>query len=116
MDKKLRQDLRTLTRFIQIYCSHVHADEPKERVRLKTHDVEALMGGPVDLCPGCHRLLAHALYKRSICPMEPKPACKHCSDHCYHPLYRRQIQEVMRFSGRKLVLSGRLDYLVHLLF
>jgi hypothetical protein len=116
MDRKLRRDLRTLTRFVQIYCRHWHPDEPKEPVKLKTHDVAALMGETVELCAGCRKLLAHALHKRSTCPLEPKPACKHCPNHCYHPMYRRQIQEVMRFSGRKLVLSGRLDYLVHLLF
>jgi hypothetical protein len=48
--------------------------------------------------------------------MDPKPACKHCPQHCYAPRYRDEIREVMRYSGRKLVMSGRVDYLVHLLF
>jgi hypothetical protein len=34
----------------------------------------------------------------------------------YHPQYWQRIREVMKYSGRKLVLSGRLDYLYHLLF
>ena len=54
--------------------------------------------------------------KRSRCPLDPKPACKHCPVHCYHPTYRQNIREVMRYSGRRLVLSGRLDMLYHLLF
>jgi hypothetical protein len=48
--------------------------------------------------------------------MDPKPACKHCPSHCYHPDYRKRIREVMRYSGRNMVLGGRLDYLYHLLF
>jgi hypothetical protein len=48
--------------------------------------------------------------------MNPKPMCKHCPNHCYHPTYRAKIREVMQFSGRKLLLGGRVDYLLHLLF
>lgn len=83
---------------------------------LRSHNVECLTGHAVKLCLDCGKLLAHALVKRSHCPMNPKPACKHCPRHCYHPRYRRMIAEVMRFSGKRLVLSGRVDYLLHLLF
>jgi len=68
------------------------------------------------LCPECTRLLAHAWTKRSTCPLHPKPACKHCPTHCYHPTYRKQISRVMRESGKRLVLHGRLDYIFKLLF
>jgi hypothetical protein len=115
MDKELRRDLKTLVRFVETYCRHKHPDAGKEPVRLKPHDVEAIRGKPVPLCHDCTKLLAHAFVKRANCPFEPKPACKHCPDHCYHPTYRRQIREVMKFAGRKLVLSGRLDYLIHLI-
>ena len=116
MDKRLRRDLKILARFIGIYCDSRHADRDKSPVQLETHDLQAIIGRPLSLCPSCARLLAHAFYKRSNCPLAPKPACKHCPDHCYHPTYRARIREVMKFSGRKLVLSGRLDYLLHLLF
>ncbi len=85
-------------------------------MQLKTHDVTTLARGKLTLCADCTRLLAHALVKRSHCPLDPKPACKHCPQHCYHPKYRAAIREVMRYSGRRLVLSGRLDYFIHLLF
>jgi hypothetical protein len=116
VDRRLRRDLKTLTKFIRVYCRYRHTDEPKHRVSLKTHDVETIAGGPVLLCDTCRKLLAHALVKRSRCPMEPKPACRQCPDHCYHPIYRHQIREVMKYAGPRLVLSGRLDYLYHLLF
>jgi len=108
--------LKTLAKFVDVYCRHQHPGVLKRPVALKHHDVTSLMGRPIHLCPSCTRLIAHALAKRACCPMDPKPQCKHCPSHCYHPTYRKKIQEVMRFSGMKLALSGRLDYLLHLFF
>ncbi|MHC4445781.1 MAG: nitrous oxide-stimulated promoter family protein [Planctomycetota bacterium] len=116
MDKKLRSDLKTLARFIEVYCRHQHTDKSKTPAKIKGYDLRAIAGKVPHLCPTCLKLITHAYVKRSLCPLEPKPACKRCPDHCYHPQYRRQIREVMKYSGRKLVLSGRLDYLFHLLF
>ncbi|HEY8665721.1 MAG TPA: nitrous oxide-stimulated promoter family protein [Tepidisphaeraceae bacterium] len=116
MEKELRKDLRTLGLFIDLYCKYRHADAERLPVVLKTHDVKEITGRNVCLCPGCQKLLTHAFVKRSTCPMDPKPQCKHCPVHCYHPTYRAQIREVMKYSGKKMLLSGRLDYLFHLLF
>jgi hypothetical protein len=115
-DAALLKDLRTLALFISIYCDRKHPDSTKEPAFLKTHDVQAIACRPIVLCDECRKLLAHAFVKRSHCPFDPKPACKHCPSHCYHPTYRAQIRQVMKFSGRHLVLSGRLDLLYHLLF
>ncbi len=115
-DRALLKDLKTLANFIQLYCDHQHKDIAKAPVILKTHDVAAIAKHAISLCPECTKLLTHSFVKRSHCPMDPKPACKHCPSHCYHPSYRAKIQEVMRFSGKKMVLSGRLDYLLRLLF
>jgi len=109
-------DLKTLALFIDLYCRYKHADLTRQPVDLRTHDVKAIAGKTIVLCPECAKLLAHAFVKRSHCPMDPKPMCKHCPNHCYHPNYRAQIREVMKFSGRKMLLAGRLDYLFHLLF
>lgn len=114
--REMQKDLRTLARFIETYCKNSHPGVLKREVRLKRHDVEAAAGHPVCLCPACTRLLTHAFTKRSACPMNPKPLCKNCPKHCYHPQYRHQIREVMRFSGIKLLLTGRLHYLLHLFF
>jgi len=115
-DAHLRRDLKTLAMFIRVYCKHRHPDAPKALLELRTHDVAALTGRPTPLCEECRKLLAHAFVKRTTCPMSPKPSCKHCPSHCYHPTYRARIREVMKFSGRRLVLTGRLDLLFHLLF
>lgn len=116
-DTKILKDLRILTRFIEVYCHGLHHEGRNHLdVTLKTHDVKELTGKDLKLCPGCQKLLAHAMVKRAACQMNPKPPCKHCSRHCYHPKYREQIREVMKYSGRKLVMRGRLDYLLHLFF
>jgi hypothetical protein len=116
LDPELRRDLKTLALFISIYCCYRHQGEPRAVATLRTHDVSDIAGRDIELCSQCQKLLAHAFVKRSHCPMNPKPQCKHCPSHCYHPTYRAQIREVMRFSGRKMLLAGRLDYLFHLLF
>jgi len=115
LDLKTLGDMKTLARFVDVYCRAHHADAVQSPVRLKGFDLDAIAGKPLALCPQCSKLLSHAFVKRSVCPMDPKPACKHCPNHCYHPTYRRQIREVMKDSGRRLVLHGRLDYLLHLL-
>lgn len=115
MDKDLKRDLKTLARFIELYCRKKHGDADRRAAHLKTHDIDAIASSPVLLCADCTKLLMHSFAKRSNCPLEPKPACKHCPEHCYHPDYRARIREVMRYSGRRLVLSGRLDYLFKLL-
>jgi hypothetical protein len=115
-DRRLRRDLRTLVCFIEFYCRHRHADAPKGPPPFEIPELTASAGPRPPLCADCHKLLSHAVYKRLRCPMDPKPACKHCPTHCYHPTYRRQIREVMRYSGRGLLLRGRIDYLLHLLF
>ena len=116
MVAQLRRDLKTLAVFINLYCRCKHAQRERAEVHPKGFDVREIAGRPIVLCDDCSKLLIHALVKRSHCPMEPKPECKHCPNHCYHPTYRAQIREVMRFSGRKMLLGGRLDYLFHLLF
>lgn len=115
-DPRVERDQRVLVRFIHLYCDHRHRDVVKEPFSLPGHDAAAPGRRPIVLCRPCRKLLAHALVKRARCPLDPKPACKHCPVHCYHPTYRQKIRDVMRYSGRRLVLSGRLDMLYHLLF
>jgi hypothetical protein len=115
-DPHIERDQTTLIRFVQTYCGDLHRSTTRDLFELKTIDVAGLNGRPMTLCPACAKLLAHALVKRSVCPMDPKPACNDCPQHCYHPAYRQQIRQVMKHSGQKLVMRGRLDYLIHLIF
>lgn len=113
---KTARDLLILGRFIQVYCDGHHRHELREAADLKFCRVEDLLGKAPVLCEACSKLLAHAFFKRLHCPMNPKPACKHCPDHCYHANYRQEIRQVMRYSGWALIRRGRLDLLWHMFF
>lgn len=116
VDDIVKKDLKTLATFISIYCNCNHPEDEKSVITMPQHDISAIAGKEVVLCGECRKLLLHAFVKRSNCPLDPKPMCKHCPVHCYAPSYRARIQEVMRFSGRKMVRGGRVDMLLHLLF
>lgn len=113
-DATLKSDLRTLVTFVRIYCRGKH-HESRQRVSFKGFDAQDLSRKPLVLCPACSKLLHHGLIKRSHCRQDPKPACKDCPTPCYDKAYRVKIREVMRFSGWRLLLRGRLDLLFHLL-
>ena len=100
MDNKQKQekDIKVLATFIGCYCSGMHKSAKGE------------------LCSDCAELLHYARIKREKCPLDPKPACKHCHVHCYGKVQRARIREVMAYSGRRLLLRGRLDLLWHYFF
>ncbi|HVT80859.1 MAG TPA: nitrous oxide-stimulated promoter family protein [Phycisphaerae bacterium] len=112
--ERRRRDVRTLTTFVRIYCHAQHQGQAP--FVMKGAAIDEIAGKPLELCAECSKLLQHALVKRTYCPRDPKPDCKHCPTHCYAPRYRAQIREVMKFSGKRLFLRGRLDYLWHLFF
>ncbi len=106
-----RKELKVLIDFVRVYCWANHKKGLKEKVELN-----GLFGKEPRLCVECAELLDHALIKRRNCPLAPKPSCKNCHIHCYGKEYRARIREVMAFSGRRMILRGRLDYLWHYLF
>ena len=114
-DQTMSRDLRTLARFIEVYCHGKHQQTDAIDTHIKLPGGQPLLSQPVTLCEECRKLLIHAVVKRTNCPMNPKPACKHCPNHCYAPRYRQQIRDVMKYAGRKLLMRGRVDYLLHLL-
>lgn len=108
-----RKDLKVLIDFIRVYCAARHREQGPVALP------EGLAGRfrkDVSLCPDCQGLLTHALTKRRNCPLDPKPSCKQCHIHCYSKEYRARIREIMAFSGRRMIMRGRLDYLWHYLF
>jgi Mg-chelatase subunit ChlI len=101
MEKKLRKqetDIKVLEAFIGTYCRGKHGTAKG------------------CLCQECSELLTYAVLKRRKCPLDPKPACKHCPIHCYSKERRALIREVMGFAGRRLMLRGRLDLVWHYFF
>ena len=106
-----KKDLRVLIDFIGVYCRAKHGDHPKAKV-----EAVDVVTGKTLLCPDCAELVGYAMEKRRICPLNPKPSCKNCHIHCYGREYRARIRKIMAFSGRRMLLRGRLDYLWHYFF
>lgn len=108
-----KKDLKVLVTFVRIYCKARHTGQGEVQVPA---DLADMFGKGVSLCPDCRALLDHALVKRRKCPLDPKPSCKHCHIHCYSREYRAKIREIMAFSGKRMIMRGRLDYLWHYFF
>jgi hypothetical protein len=93
MDTAKEKQFEILTKFIDTYCKYHHNTD-------------------CELCPECANLRDYARQRLEKCPYDPKPKCKDCTTHCYKPEYRKQVREVMKFSGMHYVKRGRLDWLV----
>ena len=72
-DRKCRRELKTLARFISIYCKDLHSDQARKAVTMKTCDVKEIAGRDVILCPDCTKLLIHALTNACTAPWTPSP-------------------------------------------
>ncbi len=112
--KKEKDDIRTLMKFVGIYCRENHNEE-KFPFSFKLFDMKEIERKETFLCSGCTRLLTYGLTMRLKCPHDPKPMCKKCETQCYHGDYKSKIREVMKFSGMYLVRHGRVDLLYHYL-
>lgn len=108
LTQKQQKDVKVLIRFIELYCRSKHG----ERKAANFPGVEAT----ANVCGDCEALIAYAIMKRKKCPLDPKPSCKHCHIHCYSKDFREKIREVMAFSGRKMLMRGRVDMLWHYFF
>lgn len=85
-DKREREK-RMVSEMIALYCRKKHHTK----------------GG---LCPECADLEAYARMRSDKCPfMETKTFCSNCKVHCYKPVMREKIREVMRFSGPRMLFS-----------
>ncbi len=112
ISRKEQSDIRTLIRFVDIYCREKHPGA-RTPFLFRPPDLREVAGGEILLCPECTRLLAYGLTMRLKCPHDPKPMCKKCETQCYHGSYKNRIREVMKFSGLYLVKHGRVDLLYH---
>ncbi len=84
-EKKRHDELQAVTRMICIYCRGQHDHNGS-------------------LCKDCQELMDYARSRIEHCPfMETKTFCSNCKAHCYKPLMREKIKDVMRFSGPRLL-------------
>ena len=105
------KDIKLVGKFVEVYCFGKHGGEAREPFSLP----EGL--GDRTLCPECTSFLKYAIARRLNCPLEAeKPTCKHCRTHCYSKPNLAKVKEIMAYSGRTLMLRGRLDYIWHYFF
>lgn len=117
LSRRQIKDMKVLVTFVEVYCQANHGTQSiANRMLEMPSELSKHYPRGVTLCPDCAGLVAHALEKRRLCPLAPKPSCRKCHIHCYSRQYREQIQQIMAFSGRRLILKGRLQYLWHYFF
>jgi Nitrous oxide-stimulated promoter len=109
--KQQKKDISLIGKFVEVYCDGKHRDAERTSVALPAGL------GERNLCPECASFLGYAIIRRLKCPLEAeKPSCKHCRTHCYAKPQLAKVKEIMAYSGRKLMLCGRLDYIWHYFF
>jgi hypothetical protein len=114
ISEKEKDDIRTLVKFVGIYCRENHNGE-RAPFSFKLLDINEIEKKEISLCRDCTRLLTYGLTMRLKCPHDPKPMCKKCETQCYHGDYKAEIREVMKFSGIYMIKHGRVDMLYHYL-
>jgi hypothetical protein len=68
------------------------------------------------LCTECDGLMTYARRRLAACRFgADKPTCARCPVHCYAPVQRERIREVMRFSGPRMPTRHPVLGLAHLL-
>lgn len=106
-----KKDIRLIGKFVEVYCAAKHCSAGRQSIALPANLGERI------LCAECSAFLEYAIDKRMKCPLEvEKPSCKHCRIHCYDKPRREKIREIMSYSGRRLMMRGRLDYIWHYFF
>jgi predicted amidophosphoribosyltransferase len=86
---------KTIEQMVRIYCAGKH----------KT-----------DLCSDCSDLLAYARERLANCPFgDNKPVCGRCTENCFEPARRAQMQAVMRYAGMRMMIHHPLSATRHLI-
>ena len=68
------------------------------------------------LCVECAALAAYADVRLERCCFgDEKPTCRECPVHCYRPLERERMREVMRWAGPRMLRVHPVLAIRHLL-
>lgn len=85
MHPRMQREQRTVEYMIAIYCREHHQTKGQ-------------------LCSACQELVEYARVRLRKCPFqENKTTCGNCQIHCYKPIMREKIQEVMRYAGPRMI-------------
>ena len=93
---RIEQEKRIVSRMIELYCRH----------RLGKHELTEEL---VELERYTHRRLDGCKFG------EQKRACKRCPIHCYKPVMREKIREIMRWTGPRMIIYDPIAAIIHML-
>ncbi len=83
---KIKEETTALSALIDLYCRKNH-------------------GTANGLCEDCSALKSYAIGRLERCIFLPqKPTCARCPVHCYAPIRREEIRQVMRYSAPRFYL------------
>ena len=101
----IRTDSDKLVRFISMYCDKHHRDRERTSFTFEPGKTPVhIVSGPL-LCGECTSLLRHAIVMRVLCPLDPKPKCRKCPQHCYRPKYKDEMETVMKYAGPRSLFN-----------
>lgn len=94
--EKRKSEIKMLSLMIGIYCRRSHNCD--------------------ELCDECKELLVYASSRVNRCPfMETKTFCSSCKSHCYSPIMRERIRDVMRYSGKWMLIYHPIIAVKHII-
>jgi len=92
---RMDRERKTIKAMIDIYCKNHHESEGK-------------------LCLECQELFDYAMIRLDKCPFqEKKTTCGKCPIHCYSPIMRKKVKEVMKHSGPRMIFKHPILALHH---
>lgn len=92
---RIEQEKRVVSRMIELYSRHKLGmrELPEELIELEKYAHHRLDGCKFG---------------------EQKRACKHCPIHCYKPIMREKIREIMRWAGPRMIIYDPIAAIRHL--
>jgi hypothetical protein len=98
LHKRLKRECKTIEKMIGLYCCKKHKTSAGQ------------------LCDDCFELARYAAQRTENCPFGPaKPTCAKCPIHCYKPIMRHRIRQVMRYAGPRMLIRYPHLAILHLL-
>ncbi len=94
----MTREEKTIEAMVNIYCREQH-------------------GAGSELCSGCNELLDYSKNRLERCRFqERKPTCANCPVHCYRPVMKEKVKDVMRYSGPRMVFRHPVLAVSHFLY
>ena len=103
--RRLEREERTIAAMIAMYCRDHHGGARPAGTGQ----------GDDALCPDCADLLAYARLRLEKCRYgADKPTRAACPTHCYKPVMRERVREVMGYSGPRMIKTHPVLAVAHL--